>query len=174
MEEKEYFDHVRKFLIKINNVKKVAKIVVKLHPRERHKLQYEAVVKSLGLKNVKITQAPGKDALYSILSDSDLLVSYGSTTDIEGLMLDKNVIVIDGLKKGPLAEAAKKDKYQEAVVAIDKKDDLTATITKVLTDKNLQEELRQKRHMYLANSFYRTDGKAHERVANLIINVLQH
>jgi len=172
--EKEYFDYVRRVLTQINDVKGVVKIVVKLHPRERHKPQYEAVVKSLGLENVEIVHAPGKDALYSVLNGSDLLVSYGSTTDIEGLMLGKNVIVIDGLKKGPLVEAAKKDKYREAVVTMDKKDDLTAVITKVLTDGSLQKELEQKRREYLTNSFYRTDGKAHERVADLVIKVLGH
>lgn len=166
--EKEYFDYICKFLIQINNVKNVAKVVVKLHPRERHKSRYESIVKSLGLRNIQVIQELGKDVLYSILSHSDLLISTGSTTDIEGLMLGKNVIVIDGLKKGSIAELVKKDRYREAVVVIDKNDDLTCMATRVLTNENLQRKLRQKRQKYVASSFYKIDGKAHQRIADLI------
>jgi hypothetical protein len=171
-DEKEYFDYLRKFLAQINDVENVSKIIVKLHPRETHKSRYESIAKSLGLRNTNITQELGKDALYSILSDSDLLISYGSTTDIEGLMLDKDVIVINGLAKGPLAELGKKDEYREVVLEIDKNDNLTGMITKILTDEDLQEELRQKRRKYLADSFYKIDGKAHERVADLILRLI--
>lgn len=166
-DEKEYFHYIRKFLIQINNVKNVAKIVVKLHPRERYKSRYESIVKSLGLKNVRVTHEPGKEALYSILSDSDLLISFGSTTDIEGLMLGKNVVVIDGLKKGLTPELLKKDRYRKVTTTIDKDDDLTSTITKVLNPKILK-KLNQKREKYLMKSFFKIDGRAYQRVADLI------
>lgn len=172
MTKREYFGHVRKFLMQIIKVKNVGKIVIKLHPREKYKSQYEAIVKSLGLTNTEVTQEVGKTILYSILSGSDLLISYGSTTDIEGIILDKNVMIIDGLKKGPSAEAAKKDKYREAVVVLDKNDDLTDAIAKVLTSKDLREKLKQKRRGYLLNSFYKIDGKSHERVADLITRII--
>lgn len=166
-DEKEYFHYIRKFLIQINNVKNVAKSVVKLHPRERYKSRYESIVKSLGLKNVRVTHEPGKEALYSILSDSDLLISFGSTTDIEGLMLGKNVVVIDGLKKGLAPELLKKDRYRKVTTTIDKDDDLTSTITKVLNPKILK-KLNQRREKYLMKSFFKIDGRAYQRVADLI------
>jgi len=170
--EEEYFNYIRKFLIQINNMKNVTQVIVKLHPREKYKSRYESIVKSLELKNVRVTQEMGKDVLYSILSSSDLLISTGSTTDIEGLMLGKNVIVIDGLKRGSLAELGKKDKYRKAVVVIDKDNDIAGTATKVLTDKDLQREIGRKKRRYLENSFYKIDGKAHERVADLISRLI--
>jgi len=169
----EYFDYIWRYLTQVNKVKNVKKVIIKLHPDEKYKSEYESIVKSLKLTNVEIIQKLGKEFLYTVLRDSDLLTSFGSTTDIEGLMLDKNVIVIDGLKKSPLAELAKKDKYREAVVVIDKNDDLTNTITKVLNDGELQRKLKQKRREYLANSFYKIDGKAHERIANLIESLVK-
>ncbi len=172
MGEKEYFDYTRKLLTQISKAKSVGKLVIKMHPLERRKHRYESIVKSLGMKNVEITQKPGKAALYSILSASDLLISYGSTTDIEGLMMDKNVILIDGMRKGPVAEMMKKDKYREAVVVIGKNDNVTSTIEKVLTRADLQGELKRKRQRYLANSFFKIDGKSHERVAGLIIRMI--
>jgi hypothetical protein len=171
--KREYFNYIQKFLIQIAKVKNIAQIIIKLHPREKYKSHYESIAKSLGLKNVSVTQELGKDALYSILGGSDLLVSTGSTTDIEGMMLDKDVVVIEGLTKGPLAELAKKDRYRKAVVVIDKDDDLASMITKIFTNKDLRKTLRQKRHKYLVNSFYRTDGKAHERVADLILRLIK-
>jgi hypothetical protein len=173
VEEKEYFNHIRKFLIQINNVKNVARIIVKLHPREKYISRYESIIKSLGLRNVRVTQELGKDALYLILGGSDLLISTGSTTDIEGMMLNKNVIIIDGLKKGPMGQLEKREKYRKAVVVIDKNGDLTATITKVLTNKKMQNKLRQKRKKYLEESSYKIDGKAHQRVADLIYKCLR-
>jgi UDP-N-acetylglucosamine 2-epimerase len=168
VEEKIYFNCVRRFLTQINKVGEVGKIIIKLHPREKFKQKYESITESMGLGNTEVTQASGKEALYSILNKSDLLISYGSTTDIEGLIFDKDVINIDGLKRGPLAELAKRDKYRVAVLAIDKDEDLAGTVTKMFTDKRLVERLRQKRREYVADYFYKVDGKAHERVADRI------
>lgn len=172
MGEKEYFDYTRKLLVKISKAKSAGKIVIKMHPQEKRRQGYESIIKSLGLKNVDVTQKPGKAVLYSILSASDLLISYGSTTDIEGLMMDKDVILIDGMRTGQIAKLMKKDKYREAVVIIGKNDDLTDTIDKVLTSSYLQKKLRQKRQKYLTNSFFKIDGKSHERVADLIIQLI--
>jgi hypothetical protein len=169
----EYFSYIRKCLAQISKVKSVKKVIIKLHPDEKYKSEYESVAKSLKLTNVEVVQKPGKDFLYTVLRDSDLLVSFGSTADIEGLMLNKNVIVIDGLKKGLIAERAKKDKYREAVTVINKNDDLTNTIIKVLTDEKVQKKLKEKRWRYLASSFYKIDGRTHERVADLIKNLVQ-
>ena len=171
--KREYFKYVQKFLAQIVKIKNVAQIIIKLHPREKYRSNYESIVKSLGLKNVIITQEPGKEALYTVLSKSDLVVSTGSTADIEGIMLDKNVIVIDGLAKGFLAELSKKDKYREAVYEVNKNDDLTDAVTKILTSRDLQERLRQERRRYLAGSFYKIDGKAHERVSALILRLIK-
>lgn len=166
---KEYFDYIRRYLTQVSKVKDVKKVIIKLHPDEKYRSEYESIAKSLQLTNVKILQKSGKKFLYAVLRDSDLLTSFGlTTTDLEGLMLDKNVIIIDGLRKDPLAELAKKDKYREAATVIDKNDDLTSTIMKILTDRNLQRDLERKRRRYIATSFYRIDGKAHERVANLL------
>jgi UDP-N-acetylglucosamine 2-epimerase len=171
--KREYFKYIQKFLAQIVKIKNVAQIIIKLHPREKYRSNYESIVKSLGLKNVIITQEPGKEALYTVLSKSDLVLSTGSTADIEGMMLDKNVIVVDGLAKGFLAELSKKDKYREAVYEINKNDDLTDAITRILINRDLQKKLAQARRKYLAGSFYKIDGKAHERVATLILRLIK-
>jgi hypothetical protein len=87
-------------------------------------------------------------------------------------MLDKDVILVDGLAKGTQADLAKIAGYRKAAVVVDKGDDLTGIITKVLTDEKVQRKLAQKRQRYLADSFYKIDGKAHERVADLVKSLI--
>ncbi len=163
----EYFDHIRKYLMQISKVKNIKKIIIKLHPSEKYKSEYESIVKSLKLTNVEIIQRPGKEFLYSVLKDSDLLLSFGSTADIEGLMLSKDVVVIEGFLSN------REDPYKKAVMQVEKDDDLTSTLDKVLNDKNVRNDLKIKREKYLKEAFYKVDGKAHERVADLIVSLIR-
>lgn len=169
IEKNEYFNYIRRYLMQISKVKNVKKVIIKLHPAEKYKSEYESIVKSLKLINVEIVQRPEKEFLYSVLRDSDLLISFGSTTDIEGLMLDKDVIVIEGF----MGESHRRDLYKEAVVQVERDDDLTGIIDKVLNDKKLHNSLKQKRGKYLKKAFYKINGKAHERVANLIVSLIK-
>jgi hypothetical protein len=116
---------------------------------------------------VEVIQKPGKEVLYSILRDSDLLISFGSTADVEGLMLDKDVIVIEGF----FADSYQKDLYKQAVVQIEKDGDLTSVIDKILNTSKMRDRLKRKRKKYLDQAFYKIDRKAHERIAKLIVRL---
>ena len=167
VEKNEYFDYIRKYLKQISKVKKVKRIVIKLHPNEKYKSDYESIVKSLKLTNVEIVQRLEKGFLYSVLRDSDLLISFGSTADIEGMMLGKDVIVIEGFIGGMY----RKDPYKKALIQIEKGDDLTSVVNKILWDKSERDKMRKKREEYIKRAFYKIDGRAHERVADLIVNL---
>jgi len=174
IEEKEYFGIIRKVLVQINNAKNIGKIIIKLHPRDTHISEYASIVKSLNLKNVEILRNPPsgvqytKDFLYSVISDSDLIVSFTSSIDVESLLLDKNVINIE------VIEDFRNFEYKKATITIEKDDNLTRVINKVLSDKNLQEKLKREREEYLKKSFFKVDGKAHERTANLIRRLIKY
>jgi hypothetical protein len=168
MDKKEYFSYVRRYLIHLSRIKNVKKIVIKLHPNEKYKSEYDSIVRSLGLKNVEIVQDAKKETLYSILRDSDLLINFGSTACVEGLMLDKDAILIGGI----LGDYCRIAPYREAVILMDKDDDLTSVVDKVLNNKKLKVMLKRRREEYLRKSFYRIDGKAHERVADLIFSLI--
>jgi len=168
VEKDEYFDFIRRCLVQIGNAENVKRVIIKLHPCERYKSKYESIVKSLKLKNAEIIQEVGKKILYSVMRDSDLLISFGSTTDIEGLMLDKNIILIEGY----MGDEYRKDPYKKAVIQIEKEGDLTGAINKILGDKRAQDKLRKKRNNYIKKTFYKIDGKAHKRVVDLIVSLL--
>lgn len=168
VEKKEYFDFIRRCLMQIENAENVKRLIIKLHPSEKYKSEYESIVKSLKLTNAEIIQRLGKKFLYSVMRDSDLLISFGSTTDIESLMLDKNIILMEGY----MGDEYRKDPYKKAVMQIEKEDDLTGAINKILGDKMVQDKLRKKRDNYIKRTFYKIDGKAHKRVADLIVSLL--
>lgn len=169
IEKNEYFNYIRKYLAEISKVKNVGKIVIKLHPDERYKSEYEAIAKSLKLENVEVVQKPEKETLYSILRDSDLLISFGSTSIVEGLMVDKDAIVVEGF----LGDFYRKDPYKQATIQVEKDDDLTNVASKILWDRKEQVKLRKKRLEYVGRAFFKIDGKAHERVADLIVSLLE-
>ncbi|MEM2963782.1 MAG: hypothetical protein QXN01_04790, partial [Candidatus Anstonellales archaeon] len=111
----------------------------------------------------------GKEALYSVLRDSDLLISFGSTADVEGLMLDKDVLLIDGF----FGDFYQKDPYRKAVIQAAIESDLTGIIDKILNESKIKKSLKQKRERYLKGAFFKIDGRVHERVANLICTLIK-
>jgi hypothetical protein len=123
----------------------------------------------LKLDNVEVIQKPGKEVLYSILRDSDLLISFGSTAVVEGLMLGKDAVVIEGF----IGDLYRADPYKEAVLRIEKESDLGNAVEKILTDKRERAILRKKREEYIRTAFYKIDGKAHRRVGDLIVSILK-
>jgi len=169
IEKNEYFDYIRRYLSQISKVKNVGKIIIKLHPDEKYKSEYESIARSLKLGNVRVIQKPGKEVLYSILRDSDLLITFGSTAAVEGLMLGKDVVVIEGF----MGDLCRADPYKKAVLKIEKEDDLGNVVEKILTNKKERAILRKKREEYIRTEFYKIDGKAHKRVADLIVSMLK-
>jgi len=168
-EKTEFFNHVRRYLKQISKAKNVKKVIIKMRQDEKYRSEYESVIKSLKLTNVEIEQRPQKEVLYSILRDSDLMISFGSTVDLEALILGKNVIIIEGF----FGADYRKVPYKQAVVQVEKDDDLTGTVEKVLNDKKVQRDLKQKRERYVKEAFFKVDGKAHERVADLVFKLIK-
>ncbi len=103
-----------------------------------------------------------KGPLHQILSGSDLLIGFGTTAILEGLMMGKDAIHLEMLETRPVFE------FTEATLRVKKLDELAGTVKKILTDKKLQTQLSTKREKYLKKAFYRIDGRAYERVAKLI------
>jgi hypothetical protein len=165
--KEEYFKLIRETLAQIKNVPEVGRVVIKLHPREKYKSEYEASAKSLGMKNVEVIQTVGKTSLYSILSESDILMGFGSTAVLEGLMMGKDAIHLEMLEPRAGFE------YKEAMLCVKNTDEITDAVKKVLTDKRTQKRLKEQRDGYLRRAFYGIDGKAHERIAKLIKSVVK-
>lgn len=166
IEKETYFRYIKRFIEQIHQIGNI-KVILKLHPREKYKKEYEKIVNLLRYENIEITQEIGNEYLYNIVMGSDVvIITKGSTTCTEALILGKYVIEVSGLRN---------DEWDipecDAVVNVDKDGDITHVIKEVLYNKNLQKELKIKREKYLKGNFYMLDGKAYERVVNLIYDL---
>jgi len=101
MKKKKYFELIRQTLAQVKSVREVGKVIIKIHPRERYKSEYESIVKSLDMRDAEVIQGTTKAELYSIIANSDLLIGFGSTALLEGLMIGKDVIHLDMFLNNP-------------------------------------------------------------------------
>lgn len=163
----EYFKVIRETLSQIKKVEEVEHVTIKLHPNEKFKSGYESAIKDAGLENAEVIQRGGKETLYSLLRDSDLLLGYGSTAVLEGLMMDKDAIHLEMLETRPVFE------FKEATISVKKTGDLGKTVKRILTDERERKKLKARRDGYLKKAFYKIDGKSHERVAKLIKSLVK-
>ena len=67
---------------------------IKLHPIENNLKDYQAIIKPF--KNVTVIKET--PSLPHLMMENDILICFGSTTVVEALILDKNVILLTNPK----------------------------------------------------------------------------
>jgi surface carbohydrate biosynthesis protein len=135
---------------------KNVQLVIKLHPGED---QGAALYKKNESFNPIIK---GKEMdTYALLYACDLMITRHSTTAMEAVALNKPVIVLN------LSGEQDPVEYVEEGVALGvyKEEDLKSAIEKLLQDDS---ELAKNRAKYIEKYLYKIDGKASERVVNVI------
>jgi hypothetical protein len=131
-------------------------LVIKLHPNENKKAPLYRKDKSF--KPIIV----GRDFnTYELLNACDLVITKYSTTGMEAVALNKPLIV---LNLGGEPDRAEYVKEGVALGVYDEKD-LKPTIEKLLKDAS---ELAKNREKFIEKYFYKIDGKATERVVDLI------
>ena len=147
-----------------NSIKQLSdkvQLVIKLHPRELDDYMYKKIAKEVGIEPVILK---GSANLYEILYACDLMVTKRSNTVIEAAILDKPSITMNFLEEEDTTH------YSEsgAVLTVFKEEDLIININKILYDEETQEKLKNAREKFVYGHVYGGDGKATERVVNLI------
>jgi len=134
-----------------------AQIVIKPHPEEKEDFYGKMVEK----ENIKVTILPSKSDTFEALYACDLLVAAYSTVITEALVLGKLAVTISlGEEPAPF--------FKGVTLRVDKKEDLAPAIRKALYDEKAKEKLRKAGRKFVFNHTYKLDGKATERVVNLI------
>ena len=167
MNKERYFKLIMEAMTQLKRVPEIEKIIIKLHPAEKYRSEYEKIIRSLGLNNVEIVQTPGRGPLYSVISSSDLLVGFGSTAVLEGLLFDKDAIHLKQLESRPVFE------FESATYSVKRMDELADAVKSLLNDKKVKRNLKQRRAKYLQRAFYKVDGGASGRVAKLIASLVK-
>jgi len=143
----------------VQNLKDVA-LVIKQHPGEGRK--YTKMIKKY-LSNYKINAiiTPKDSDTHEQLFVCDLMITRHSTTAMEAIALNKPVIVLNLSGEPDPVEYVK----EGVALGVYDEEDLKPTIEKLLKDDS---ELARNREKYIEKYLYKIDGKATERVVNLI------
>lgn len=156
-------------LIKFSN-KNNFEIIIKLHPR--YKINSQDTENKIHFIN---ENCKGKKFhltfdidLNLILSSADVIISEYSNVSVEGVLLGKPVVNVNFMKE-KLEQAQNYHKFG-AVLYLEDYDKFEKTITDILDGSYNKEELEKGRQKIIDMYNYNNDGKASERIFELIIN----
>jgi CDP-glycerol glycerophosphotransferase (TagB/SpsB family) len=156
-ENKKNIDAIYSAVKSLKNVQ----LVIKLHPGENQRAALYNKDKSFN----SIIVGKGMDT-YALLYACDLMITGHSTTAMEAVALNKPVIILNLSGEQDPVEYLK----EGVALGVYKEEDLKSAIEKLLQDDS---ELAKNRAKYIEKYLYKIDGKATERVVNLIMQTIE-
>lgn len=151
---------VARELITVLSDFKNTQLVIKTHPLEEIQ-PYQQIVKEMN--SDAIVQ---KDHLYELLAKASVVVTYCSTVGLESMILGKPVIIFMGVGIAPnVYESA------NAVFKVKNRSQLKKTLHYILSKKH-QDIIQKRIKRFVYNVAYKQDGKATERVVQVIKEML--
>jgi hypothetical protein len=143
-------------------------LIIKQHPGERKK-DTKKIKQYLTDYKINAVMMPKSSNTYEQIFVCDLMITKHSTTAMEAVALNKPVIVfnldVDGIDGADFAGYVK----EGVACGVYKEEELTTTIDELLQDDS---HLAKNRDEYVEKYMYKIDGKATERVVNIIENIL--
>lgn len=157
----------RDFIVKIITAFKQlpeVQLIIKVHPFE-DPTDYYIIAKQMKYE-AKIFK---EIDLYDVIETSDIIITGVSTAGLEALFFDKPLIVPNFYNDPEYIP------YIRSGVAIGvyEADDIPEAINTILHDGQVKSRLDSSRKVYIYHHAYLQDGKASERVANLIIQMIE-
>jgi UDP-N-acetylglucosamine 2-epimerase len=148
----------------MQNIKN-ATLIIKQHPGEGEKYT-KMIEKYLSTYKISAVVTPKSSDTYELLFVCDLMMTKNSTTAMEAIALNKPVIVLNLSGEPDVVDYVE----QGVALGVYKEDDLKPAIEKLLKD---DAELAKNRGRYIEKYLYKIDGKATERVVNLIMQTIE-
>ena len=143
-----------------------SQFIIKVHPSELTLSIYERVIKDIGV-DALIT----RDAnIYEVLYVCDVMITGFSATALDAMILDKPVITVNftGLEDPvPYAESG-------VAIGVYEERGLVRAIKRGLYEEDARKNLREAREKFVYEQSYKKDGKATERVVELIEQMIQN
>lgn len=140
-------------------------LIIKLHPRDTRDA-YEEIIHHHNLKDKCILYQ--NENLHALLRSCDVLLTHICTTALEAMILKKPVIAVDfkyPTKGTPYVDAG-------AAIGVDKTDLLLEAIQTVLSEGTQKRQMEVERDRFVRHCAYLQDGKASERAARLIMQLI--
>jgi len=140
-------------------------LVIKTHPAEYSTKDYEKIIKESGVHGILT-----KKYLYSLIAGCSAMITVSSTTGLETLIMGKSLITINlsgKPDKMPYAESG-------AAIGVYKAEGIAPAIKSILENQDVRKELSRKAKIFVYDQCYKMDGKASERIVNLIKEMTSH
>ncbi|MDO8603581.1 MAG: UDP-N-acetylglucosamine 2-epimerase [Candidatus Omnitrophota bacterium] len=153
----------------MNNIKE-AHLIIKIHPYEKDLNMYKNTIKEAGLSDYTINQHA---EMLKLLRGCHLLITHLSTVGYEAILLDKAVISLSGSSNFEGEDVWDFNRCHAAIIVNDLKD-LEGCIRDALFDKDTINKLNNGRKAYLNEHAYRLDGKASDRVKEIVDSFIKN
>lgn len=138
--------------------------LIKTHPGETDRF-VQRYLKRARICGVRV--CPDVE-LYGALAAADVVVTGTSTVGIEALLFQKPVITVGGLPSPlPLADVG-------AALEVNSSRDFREALVSLLQDEACRSRLRDMAADFVRQEFYELDGRASERVAQIVLELLSH
>jgi disulfide oxidoreductase YuzD len=162
--KEKYFNYIYFLLESLKKLPNI-NINLKLHPAEIYLNNYQQIIDKLRMENVKITAHKPK-VLYELLSQTDLLIEFGSTVALEAMILDIPIVTTDfhPIVYGNYVVI----KEMQATTSFDHKQDISLVVKQILE----KDTLKSARNNAVKKFCSIIDGKASHRVAKELYKVI--
>ncbi len=140
-------------------------LIIKQHQREEEK-HTKMIVSCMDLPQKNIVLAPKTANTLDLIRACDVLVTKFSTTATEAIALDKSVMILNLSKEADLMGYVD----EGAAVGVYQEQEFEGAIEKLLQH---EKELAEKRSRYISRHLFKIDGKATERAAEVIMQMLE-
>ncbi|MFC1589926.1 CDP-glycerol glycerophosphotransferase family protein [Candidatus Omnitrophota bacterium] len=144
-------------------------LIVKPHPSPKDPIEMHRAV----LKEIKATSRfkffSPSGSIVDLLRNCDLCVTFGSTTAIEAIALEKPMVIIDIKNTLNYYSQLK----EEIAVRVFDGDDIYSAVKDTLDNEELQKKMKDNQMRIKERFIYKSDGKAAERIAELIDSVMR-
>ena len=144
---------------------KAATLIIKPHPGEGERYT-KMITDYLTKYKIDAIMTPKKSDIYEQLFVCDLMMTSSSTTAMEAIALNKPVIVLNLSGNPDVIDYV----GQGIAIGVYDEKDLKPAIENLLKD---DAELANNRERYIEMFLYKIDGKASERVVNLIVTMIE-
>jgi len=142
-----------------------ALLIIKQHPAEP-KRYTQMIAHYLKKYNVSAIIVPKDCDIYELLYICDLMITRHSTTAMEAVALNKPVIILNLSGEPYPVEYVK----EGIALGVYKAEDLKPVIKKLIENNSI---LAKNRGKYIKKYLYKIDGKATERIVNLIEDMIE-
>ncbi len=164
----EWSKYIGNYLDELHRIPDV-EIVIKPKSRDGNIQMYGDIIKQRGYGNIVVEKSPSKDFLYGLIRESDVVVTFYSTTVIESIIIGTPVFVIDLIFKNIYDPMIK----NESIPHLNPDADISTTIQKVLSDGKILKKVLNNERKIIGEYLYNVDGKAGKRVLEVMHALLE-